>query len=71
MKVKELILDNCQATCLTGLSDQFESLETFKLTDAGLTTLKGFPKLTNLKKVSDAYLVFLKVFLYNFKLNIL
>jgi len=50
-QVKELILDNCQATCLTGFSDQFESLETFKLTDAGLTTLKGFPKLTNLKKL--------------------
>lgn len=52
--IKELILDNCQATCLTGFSDQFESLETFRLTDAGLTTLKGFPKLTNLKKLDLA-----------------
>jgi hypothetical protein len=50
-KIKELILDNCTATSLTGLSSEFESLETFKLIDAGLTSLKGFPKLTSLKKL--------------------
>jgi len=50
-KIKELILDNCTASSITGLSSDFESLETFKLIDAGLTSLKGFPKLTNLKKV--------------------
>lgn len=50
-QIKELLLDNCIATSITGLSDEFESLETFRLTDAGLTTLKGFPKLVSLRKV--------------------
>lgn len=44
-------MDNCTASSITAINDDFEALETFKLIDAGLTTLKGFPKLINLKKV--------------------
>lgn len=48
----ELNLDNCRATNIEGLTDDFTNLESLSLINVGLTTLKGFPKLPNLRKVS-------------------
>lgn len=50
-QVTELILDNCRATQITGLTDEFINLEILSLINVGLVTLKGFPKLPNLKKL--------------------
>lgn len=44
-------LDNCRSTNIVGLSDEFTSLESLSLINVGLTSLKGFPKLPNLKKL--------------------
>lgn len=49
--VGELILDNCRATQVEGLTDEFKQLEYLSMNNIGLTTLKGFPKLENLKKL--------------------
>jgi len=49
--VIELILDNCRATQIEGLTDEFAQLEYLSMNNIGLTTLKGFPKLENLKKI--------------------
>uniref|UniRef100_A0AAR5PY42 Acidic leucine-rich nuclear phosphoprotein 32 family member A n=1 Tax=Dendroctonus ponderosae TaxID=77166 RepID=A0AAR5PY42_DENPD len=49
--IKELNLDNCRSTNIVGLTDEFENLETLSLINVGLTSLKGFPKLPNLKKL--------------------
>lgn len=43
----------CRAQTLDGLTDDFSSLETLSLNNVGLTTLKGFPNLANLKKVNN------------------
>ena len=50
-QVTELILDNCRATQISGLTDEFINLETLSLINVGLVTLKGFPKLPKLKKL--------------------
>jgi len=50
-QIAELNLDNCRSTSIVGLSDEFTNLETLSLINVGLTSLKGFPKLPNLKKV--------------------
>lgn len=50
-QVTELILDNCRSTNIVGLTDDFTALETLSLINVGLTTLKGFPTLPNLKKL--------------------
>lgn len=50
-QIKELILDNCRSTTIVGLTDDFVNLETLSLINVGLTSLKGFPKLPNLKKL--------------------
>jgi len=50
-KIAELNLDNCRSTSIVGLSDEFTNLETLSLINVGLTSLKGFPKLPNLKKL--------------------
>jgi acidic leucine-rich nuclear phosphoprotein 32 family protein A/C/D len=50
-QVTELILDNCRASQISGLTDEFINLETLSLINVGLTTLKGFPKLPKLKKL--------------------
>lgn len=47
----ELNLDNCRSTNIVGLSDEFSSLESLSLINVGLTSLKGFPVLPNLKKL--------------------
>jgi acidic leucine-rich nuclear phosphoprotein 32 family member A/C/D len=54
----------CRAQQLDGLSDEFISLEILSLNNVGLTTLKGFPKLPNLKKVFYHFF-----FVNSFKLN--
>ncbi|KAG1685087.1 Acidic leucine-rich nuclear phosphoprotein 32 family member A [Nymphon striatum] len=50
-EVQELNLDNCRSTSIVGLTDEFTSLEILSLINVGLTSLKGFPKLPNLKKL--------------------
>ncbi|RNA05645.1 acidic leucine-rich nuclear phospho 32 family member A [Brachionus plicatilis] len=49
--IKELNLDSCRSQQIEGLTDDFESLQVLSLINVGLTTLKGFPKLVNLKKL--------------------
>lgn len=50
-QVKELNLDNCRSTNIVGLTDDYTALETLSLNNVGLTSLKGFPTLSNLKKL--------------------
>merc|ERR1711893_178740 len=50
-EIKELNLDNCRATQIEGLTDDFVNLESLSLINVGLTTLKGFPNLPNLRKL--------------------
>ncbi|XP_067130616.1 acidic leucine-rich nuclear phosphoprotein 32 family member A-like isoform X2 [Centruroides vittatus] len=50
-QITELNLDNCRSTSVVGLTDDFVNLETLSLINVGLTSLKGFPKLPNLKKL--------------------
>ncbi|KAG8171668.1 hypothetical protein JTE90_026037 [Oedothorax gibbosus] len=42
---------NCRSTQIVGLTDEFSALESLSLINVGLTNLKGFPKLPNLKKL--------------------
>jgi len=49
--IKELVLDNCRSTQIVGLTDEFCNLEILSLINVGLTSLKGYPKLPNLKKL--------------------
>ena len=53
LQVKELNLDSCDSSQITGLTDQYTKLETLMLSNNGLTSLKGFPNLPNLRKVID------------------
>lgn len=50
-EIKELNLDNCKSTNIEGLTDKFTNLQTLSLINAGLVTLKNFPKLKNLKRL--------------------
>ncbi|XP_017797999.1 PREDICTED: acidic leucine-rich nuclear phosphoprotein 32 family member A [Habropoda laboriosa] len=50
-EIKELVLDNCRSTTIVGLTDEFVALESLSLINVGLTSLKGFPKLSSLKKL--------------------
>ncbi|XP_065226685.1 acidic leucine-rich nuclear phosphoprotein 32 family member A-like [Planococcus citri] len=50
-EITELCLDNCRSPNIVGLTDEFVNLETLSLSNVGLTSLKGFPKLPNLKKL--------------------
>ena len=52
LQIKELNLDNCRSTQIAGLTEEFKALESLSLINVGLTTLKGFPSLPNLQKVS-------------------
>jgi acidic leucine-rich nuclear phosphoprotein 32 family protein A/C/D len=52
-EVKELLLDGCKATKVTGL-EKFSSLTTLTLNGCGLTTLEDFPTLQHLKKLELA-----------------
>ncbi|EDW77184.1 uncharacterized protein Dwil_GK22069 [Drosophila willistoni] len=50
-QITELNLDNCRSASIVGLTDEYTALESLSLINVGLTTLKGFPKLPNLKKL--------------------
>lgn len=50
-EIKDLNLDNSRSSSIVGLTDEFVNLETLSLINVGLTSLKGFPKLPNLKKL--------------------
>jgi len=50
-EVTELNLDNCRATGISGLTEEFANLEALSLINVGLTSLKGFPKLASLKRL--------------------
>jgi Leucine-rich repeat (LRR) protein len=50
-EITNLNLDNCRSTQIIGLTDEFKNLEFLSLINVGLTSLKGFPKLPNLKKL--------------------
>ncbi|BFG04895.1 acidic leucine-rich nuclear phosphoprotein 32 family member A [Drosophila madeirensis] len=50
-QITELNLDNCRSTSIVGFTDEYTALESLSLINVGLTTLKGFPKLPNLKKL--------------------
>ncbi|EZA61778.1 Acidic leucine-rich nuclear phosphoprotein 32 family member A [Ooceraea biroi] len=51
LQIKELVLDNCRSTQIVGLTSEFSALESLSLINVGLTSLKGFPKLSSLKKL--------------------
>lgn len=51
LQIKDLNLDNCRSVQIEGLTDEYVNLETLSLINVGLTSLKGFPKLPNLKKL--------------------
>jgi len=50
-QITDLNLDNCRSTAIVGLTDEFSNLETLSVINVGLTSLKGFPKLPNLKRL--------------------
>jgi len=50
-EIVKLNLDNCQATALEGLTDEYKNLTSLSLVNVGLTTLKGFPQLPKLRKL--------------------
>jgi hypothetical protein len=54
-QITELNLDNCRSTTIVGLTDEFVGLEALSLINVGLTSLKGFPKLPNLRRVLPYY----------------
>ena len=51
LKLKELNLDSCRDMQIESLSDEYKCLELLSLINVGLTTLRGFPKLVNLKRL--------------------
>lgn len=50
-EIKDLSLDNCCSSTIVGFTDEFCNLETLSMINVGLTNLRGFPKLPNLKKL--------------------
>ena len=50
-EVDELILDECPCTQLSLITEEYVNLEKLSAVACGLTTLKGFPSLPNLKKL--------------------
>ncbi len=51
-QVDELNLDNCRSTQVEGLNENYTKLESLSMINVGLTSLKGFPKLAALQRVS-------------------
>jgi len=49
--IKELNLDSCRDIQIENLGEDYKCLETLSLINVGLTTLRGFPKLPNLKRI--------------------
>ena len=52
IQVTELVLDNGRCSEVTGLLENFTNLQRLSIVNAGLTSLKGFPPLPNLKEVA-------------------
>ncbi|XP_052786815.1 acidic leucine-rich nuclear phosphoprotein 32 family member B-like isoform X2 [Mya arenaria] len=50
-EIAELNLDNCRSQQIEGLTESYSGLESLSIINVGLTTLKGFPKLPNLRKL--------------------
>lgn len=50
-QIAELNLDNCRSTSIVGLSDEYRNLEILSLINVGLTSLKGIPILSDLRKL--------------------
>ncbi|XP_044585637.1 acidic leucine-rich nuclear phosphoprotein 32 family member A isoform X2 [Cotesia glomerata] len=50
-QITEFVLDNCRSTNIVGLTDEFVALKSLSLINVGLTSLKGFPVLPNLRKL--------------------
>lgn len=50
-EITELNLDNCRSQTIEGLCDSYTALESLSIINVGLTMLKGFPKLPNLRKL--------------------
>lgn len=50
-EIAELNLDNCRSQQIEGLTDAYTALESLSIINVGLTSLKGFPKLQNLRKL--------------------
>jgi len=50
-QIAELNLDNCRSTSIVGLSDEYRNLEILSLINVGLTSLKGIPVLSDLRKL--------------------
>ncbi|MFH4983851.1 hypothetical protein AB6A40_010560 [Gnathostoma spinigerum] len=50
-EVTELNLDNCRATSIAGLSDEFTALQGLSMINVGLTSLKGLPSLPSLRRL--------------------
>lgn len=66
MQVTELVLDNGRCSEVTGLLENFTNLKRLSIVNAGLTSLKGFPPLPNLKEVAGVNRMnFLKIIVLN------
>jgi hypothetical protein len=50
-EVEELSIDNCTQPQISGLTDEYVNLEILSLMNNGLTSLKGFPSLPQLRKL--------------------
>uniref|UniRef100_A0A1I8BWU4 Myosin motor domain-containing protein n=1 Tax=Meloidogyne hapla TaxID=6305 RepID=A0A1I8BWU4_MELHA len=50
-EVQDLLLDNCKATSISGLTDEFTQLTTLSLINVGLNSLDGLPKLPALRTI--------------------
>lgn len=61
--MEELNVDSCKASQISGITDEFINLQTLSMTNNELTSLKGFPKLPNLRKVHSLPINFLKIIL--------
>ena len=67
LQIQDLNLDNCRATQIDGLTDEFTNLTTLSLINVGLTTLKGFPNLPALRKVAAVTVAITKYQVFNLK----
>jgi len=50
-KIRNLSIDQCKSSEITGLSKEFTNLETLSIADAGLKSLAGLPKLPKLNEL--------------------